>query len=109
MNIVPDDSHAGTTIAEPELVLLYFTAQWCAPCKQLGPSMSMLTEAYKAKVRVVKIDADEKFEMMRELGLRAIPALVLMHSDKRLDERIGLQSYNDLTQWLDSHIQVLKR
>ncbi|BFT29292.1 hypothetical protein D210916BOD24_04680 [Alteromonas sp. D210916BOD_24] len=66
--------------------------------------MATLTETFSSKVRVVKIDADAQFEMMKQFGLRAIPALVLMQGDTRIDERIGLQSYHDLSDWLNSYL-----
>tara|TARA_Y100000814_G_scaffold147797_1_gene107380 strand:- start:245 stop:571 length:327 start_codon:yes stop_codon:yes gene_type:complete len=96
----------GHQYTEP-LVMLWFSAEWCGPCKQIAPVINMIEQGYAGTVRVVKVDAEEDFELAHRLGVRAVPTLILLDHEKRLDTKVGSGSYAELTQWIDSHINLV--
>ena len=70
----------GHQYPEP-LVMLWFSAEWCGPCKQIAPVINMIEQGYAGTVRVVKVDAEEDFELAHRLGVRAVPTLILLDHD----------------------------
>lgn len=99
-------SAQGHQYPEP-IVMLWFSAEWCGPCKQIAPVINMIEQGYAGTLRVVKVDAEEDFELARQLGVRAVPTLILLDHEKRLDTKIGSGTYAELTQWIDSHINLV--
>lgn len=68
--------------------ILYFSAPWCAPCKQLGPIMDSL----QGQINFRKIDVDNDTELSTKYGVRNIPTLVLLKNGKAVNRTTGLQS-----------------
>lgn len=96
----------GHQYPEP-IVMLWFSAQWCGPCKQVAPVINMIEQAYAGTVRIIKVDADEDFELAHRLGVRAVPTLILLDRDKRLDTKVGAGSFAELTQWIEANINLV--
>jgi thioredoxin 1 len=68
---------------------LYFSAQWCGPCKMLGPKMKLVGE----QVTVEKINVDENQELTQKYGVRNIPAVILVDADgNELERIVGVNS-----------------
>jgi len=68
--------------------ILYFSAPWCAPCKQLGPIMDSL----QGQINFRKIDVDNDTELSTKYGVRNIPTLVLLKNGEAVNRTTGLQS-----------------
>ena len=66
---------------------LYFSAQWCGPCKMLGPVMNEVS----AEIPVEKIDVDVDFETAQKYGVRNIPTVVLVNGESEVQRFIGVQ------------------
>lgn len=66
---------------------LYFSAQWCGPCKMLGPVMNEIS----AEIPVEKIDVDVDFERAQQYGVRNIPTVVLVDGESEVQRFIGVQ------------------
>jgi thioredoxin len=80
---------AGMTMAQYQalfntnkLVLIHFTAEWCAPCKKMKPFLDEISKEYKTKVMVVRIDADVNKALLKELKIESIPVLTI-HKNKK--------------------------
>ncbi len=85
-------------------VLVDFWAQWCGPCKMLGPVLDQLATDYAGKVKIAKIDidADEATKTLAiNQGVQSIPALKVFKAGKMVDETIGAQSKAKLAAMLD--------
>ena len=67
--------------------ILYFSAPWCGPCKQLGPIM----ESLAGEVNYEKINVDNDTELSPKYGVRNIPTLILLNGDEVVDRIVGLQ------------------
>ena len=68
--------------------ILYFSAPWCAPCKQLGPVM----ESLSGQINYRKINVDNDTELSTKYGVRNIPTLVLLDNGEAVNRTTGLQS-----------------
>lgn len=83
------------------LVLVDFWAQWCGPCKMLGPVIEELAEDYDGKAVVGKVDIDEYQELAAKYGVMSIPTVVLFRDGKEVDRLVGLQPKQKIAQMID--------
>ncbi|CAO2827660.1 unnamed protein product [Amaranthus hypochondriacus] len=83
------------------LVVIYFTAAWCGPCRYMEPTIKELAAKY-ADVDLVKIDVDELFNVSREFGVQTMPTFVLMKNGKQIDKVVGAKK-EDLQRKVEKH------
>ena len=72
--------------------ILYFSAEWCGPCKTLAPRMERLSN----QINYRKIDVDSNKELSSEFGVRNIPTLILIQEGQAINRLVGLQSEQDI-------------
>jgi len=89
------------TSAKP--VFLDFWADWCGPCKMLGPTFERLAEKYGEKITFGKVNVDEVPEIANKFGIRSIPTLLLLQGGNVVETMVGLRSEQELAQMLDRH------
>ena len=70
-------------------VLVDFWAEWCGPCKAIGPSIEQLAAEYDGKAKVFKLDVDNDGELASKYGVMSIPALVVFKGGKEVDRMVG--------------------
>ena len=70
-------------------VLVDFWADWCGPCKMAGPVLEELSEAYKDKVLVAKLNVDENPVMSQKFGVMSIPTTILFKAGKEIGRQVG--------------------
>mgnify|MGYP001399563425 FL=1 len=85
-------------------VLVDFWAEWCGPCKMLGPILEEISEDLKDKLQVVKVNLDENQDLAMKYSIRSIPTLLLFKEGELIDTKVGLLPKGDLVEWLDSKI-----
>jgi len=73
-----------------KLVLVDFTADWCAPCKQIAPMIEEIAEAYADTLFVGKVDADAQPELAKRYGVRGLPTLLLLKDGAEVDRAYSL-------------------
>lgn len=79
-----------SVLASSKLVFVDFYAPWCAPCKQMMPMVEELMKEYDGRVKVVKVNSEASKELSQELGIPAVPYLVLYKDGKPVFSRDGL-------------------
>lgn len=77
-------------------VLVDFWAEWCGPCKMLGPILDELAEEYHGRLKIAKVNIDEHQELAVQYGIRSIPTLLLFQQGQVTDQMIGAKSKRDL-------------
>jgi len=82
-------------------VLVDFWAEWCGPCKMLGPVLDELAGEYVGRVKVGKVNIDEHQKVASDYGIRAIPTLLLFKDGEVAEQIVGLRSKRDLKASLD--------
>ena len=85
-------------------VVVDFWAEWCGPCRQIGPALEELAAEYKGKVKIVKINVDENPESPSVLGVRGIPALFLFKDGQVVSNKVGAAPKAALKSWIESAI-----
>ena len=70
-------------------VLVDFWAEWCGPCKMIGPSIEALASEYAGKAKVFKVDVDSEGELAQQYGVMSIPALIVFKDGKVADRMTG--------------------
>tara|TARA_B100001013_G_C24303575_1_gene321786 strand:+ start:133 stop:459 length:327 start_codon:yes stop_codon:yes gene_type:complete len=82
--------------------LVDFWAEWCYPCKQIGPVLEEISEEKINIIKIVKINIDENPNIPQKFGVRGIPTLMLFNKGKLIDTKIGNLPKSSLNEWIDS-------
>jgi len=70
-------------------VLVDFWAEWCGPCKAIGPSVEQIAAEYAGRAKVVKVDVDREGELATRYGVMSIPALFVFKGGKIVEQMVG--------------------
>jgi thioredoxin 1 len=89
-------------------VLVDYWAEWCGPCKMVGPVVAEIAEDYKDRIDVCKVDVDENGDIAEKYGVRGIPTLMLFHEGKVLNSKVGALSKNQLCEFIDTQLSKLQ-
>ncbi|MEX0968824.1 MAG: thioredoxin [Paracoccaceae bacterium] len=85
-------------------VLVDFWAEWCGPCKQIGPSLEEISEEMAGQIKIAKVDIEENPGTPSALGVRSIPALFLFKDGKVIANKSGVAPKASLKSWIESSI-----
>ncbi|MBM3875992.1 MAG: thioredoxin [Verrucomicrobia bacterium] len=82
-------------------VLVDFWAEWCGPCKMLGPVLDELAGEYAGKVKIGKVNVDDNGMLAAQYRINAIPALLFFKGGEVIEQTVGLKTKKDLKASLD--------
>ncbi len=102
--IINADNFESEVLKSDIPVLVDFWAEWCGPCKMLGPVISQLAEPYEGKIKVAKVNVDSNEELAMKYGIDSIPAVKLFAGGEVKDESVGFKPLPALKQWIDANI-----
>lgn len=85
-------------------VLVDFWAEWCGPCRMIGPVVEELANEYEGKVKIGKVDVDSNPEVSVKYGIRSIPALLIFKNGEVVDQIIGTVPKSHLAKQLDAQL-----
>jgi thioredoxin 1 len=101
---VTDASFDADVLQSAEPVVVDFWAEWCGPCKMIGPSLEELAGEYAGKVKIVKLNVDENPGVAGKLGIRSIPTLMLFKDGKVASQKVGAAPKGELAKWINGAI-----
>ena len=101
---VTDATFEADVLKSSEPVVVDFWAEWCGPCKAIGPSLEEIATEMHGKVKIVKMNVDENPGVPGSLGIRSIPTLILFKDGKAASQKVGAAPKGDLVKWISSAI-----
>ena len=102
MKTVENNSDYEKLINQKNPVLLDFYADWCGPCQSLLPTVEKLSEAYKGKVEIQKVNVDQNKDLAIQFGVRSIPALFFLKDAQIIEKMNGVVSESVIKEKLEA-------
>jgi thioredoxin 1 len=87
-------------------VLVDFWAEWCGPCRQMGPTIDQIATEYAGRVKVGKVDVDSNVQTAGRYQIRGIPTLLVFKGGKVVEQKVGAVGKADVKKMLDAHVEA---
>ena len=81
-----------------------FWAEWCGPCKQIGPILDEISEEKKDQIKILKLNIDDNPVTPQKYGVRGIPTLMIFQKGKLVDTKVGSLPKSALNDWISSNL-----
>ena len=99
-----DTNFKTDVIASDKLSVVDFWAEWCGPCRAIGPVIEELSKEYASTVKIGKVNVDNNPQVSMEYGITSIPAILFIKDGKVVDKQIGAVPKSILDKKIQSHL-----
>src|SRR6476660_8749197 len=107
--VFTDAAFDQDVLNSPEPVLVDFWAEWCGPCRQMGPTIDVLATEYAGKVKVGKLDVDSNGSTAMRYNIRGIPTLLLFKGGNVVEQRVGAVGKSEVLKMIESHVAPVEK
>jgi thioredoxin 1 len=101
---ISDASFHDDVISAEGPVLVDFWAEWCGPCKMIGPALEEISDELAGKVTIAKINIDDHPDAPARYGVRGIPTMILFKNGEPAATKVGAAPKSALKGWLESSL-----
>ena len=101
---ISDSSFEADVLKSATPVLVDYWAEWCGPCKMIGPILDEVSAAYEGKLQIAKMNVDENRDIPAKFGIRGIPTLMLFKDGQLAATKVGAMSKAQLTAFIDEQL-----
>ena len=101
---ITDTSFQSDVLQADKPVLVDFWAEWCGPCKMIGPSLEEISDELGEQVTIAKLNIDENPEAPGRYGVRGIPTMILFKNGQPTATKVGAAPKGALKGWLQSEL-----
>ena len=101
---VDKNNFAADVLQSAEPVVVDFWAEWCGPCKMIGPSLDEISSEMAGKVKIAKLNIDENPELAAQYGVRSIPTLMIFKGGEVADIKVGALPKTALSHWIGGNL-----
>ncbi len=105
MKYVSDESFQEDVLNASGPVLVDFWAEWCGPCKKIGPILDELDTELSEQVTIAKVNIDDNPETPSKYSVRGIPTLILFQNGEVVGTKMGVDPKNKLIEWIKNTIE----
>ena len=98
------DANFEEIINSDKPVLVDFWAEWCGPCRAIGPVIEELSKEYDGNINVGKVNVDHNPQLSINYGITSIPAILFIKGGKVVDKLVGAQPKNNFVKKIESHL-----
>lgn len=101
---VTDESFQSDVMDADKPVLVDFWADWCGPCKMIGPSLEEISDELADRVTIAKMDIMENPDIPGQIGVQSIPLMILFKDGKPVARKLGAAPKNNIKAWIESEL-----
>jgi len=99
---ISDDEFESKVLKSGQPVLVDFWAEWCGPCRQIGPVLDDLAGEFSGKLTIAKVDIDKNPETPSKYGVRGIPTMIIFKDGEAVSTKVGAMPKSKIQEWIDS-------